>query len=197
MAQIFVDIHRRYYIAEEDSPAELQKIIEQLNRRGAEVKTGEIYPTDTVPVLANNKSMVITPFAMKWGYTLPDGKQIINARSETAADKPLFRDGMLQRRCLIPATNYFEWEKRGRDRIKYTIRECDSPILYMAGVYRIENGKPVFSILTREPAENIAFIHNRMPVILHPEAKNDWLNVRYAAGDVLKAASFEVSFQAV
>ena len=83
------------------------------------------------------------------------------------------------------------------NRIKYTIRECDSPILYMAGVYRIENGKPVFSILTREPAENIAFIHNRMPVILHPEAKNDWLNVRYAAGDVLKAASFEVSFQAV
>lgn len=104
----------RYYIAEEDCAAELQKIIEQLNRRGAEVKTGEIYPTDTVPVLANNKSMVITPFAMKWGYTLPDGKQIINARSETAADKPLFRDGMLHRRCLIPATNYFEWEKRIR-----------------------------------------------------------------------------------
>ena len=103
----------RYYIAEEDSAAELQEIIEQLNRRGTEVKTGEIYPTDTVPVLANNKSMVITPFAMKWGYTLPDGKQIINARSETAADKPLFRDGMQQRRCLIPATNYFEWEKRG------------------------------------------------------------------------------------
>ena len=124
----------RYYIDEEDSAAELQEIIEQLNRRGAEVKTGEIYPTDTVPVLANNKSMVIAPFAMKWGYTLPDGKQIINARSETAADKPLFRDGMLQRRCLIPATNYFEWEKRGRDRIKYAIRACDSPILYLAGV---------------------------------------------------------------
>ena len=66
----------RYYIAGEDSATELQEIIEQLNRRGAEVKTGEIYPTDTVPVLANNKSMVITPFAMKWGYTLPDGKQL-------------------------------------------------------------------------------------------------------------------------
>lgn len=184
----------RYYIAEEDSAAELQEIIEQLNRRGAEVKTGEIYPTDTVPVLANNKAMVITPFAMKWGYTLPDGKQIINARSESAADKPLFRDGMLQRRCLIPATNYFEWEKRGRDRIKYAIRECDSPILYMAGVYRIENGKPVFSILTREPAENIAFIHNRMPVILHPEAKNDWLNVRYAAGDIIAKSMLNLQY---
>lgn len=128
---------------------------------------------------------------------MPDGKQIINARSETAADKPLFRDGMLQRHCLIPATNYFEWEKRGRDRIKYAIRECDSPILYMAGVYRIENGKPVFSILTREPAENIAFIHNRMPVILHPEAKNDWLTMCYAAGDVLARAEINVNYKAM
>ena len=151
----------RYYIAEEDSAAELQEIIEQLNRRGAEVKTGEIYPTDTVPVLANNKSMVITPFAMKWGYTLPDGKQIINARSETAADKPLFRDGMLQRRCLIPATNYFEWEKRGRDRIKYTIRECDSPILYMAGVYRNRSIIPRYRkavVPSTHTAENHDFI---------------------------------------
>ena len=76
----------RYYIAGEDSATELQEIIEQLNRRDAEVKTGEIYPTDIVPVLANNKSMVITPFAMKWGYTLPDGKPIIN---ETPEVRPL------------------------------------------------------------------------------------------------------------
>lgn len=67
----------------------------------------------------------------------------------------------------------------------------------MAGVYRIENRKPVFSILTREPAENIASIYNRMPVILHPEAKNDWLNVRYAAEEILKSTVVGVSFHAV
>ena len=66
--------------------------------------------------------------------------------------------------------------------------------LFMAGAYRIENRKPVFSLLTREPTENIAFIHNRMPVILHPEAKNDWLNVSYAAGDVLKSAVLTVDY---
>ena len=85
--------------------------------------------------------MVITPFAMKWGYALPDGKQIINARSETAVDKPLFRDGMLQRRCLIPVTNFFKWEKRGRDRIKSAIQECASPVLYMPGASRISDFK--------------------------------------------------------
>ena len=104
---------------------------------------------------------------------------------------------MQQRRCLIPSTNYFEWEKRGRERIKYAIRECDSPMLYMAGVYRVENGKPVFSILTREPAENIAFIHNRMPVILPAEAKNGWLNIKYTAEDILNSASSRVDFQKI
>ena len=67
-------------------------------------------------------------------------------------------------------------------------------MLYMAGVYRVENGKPVFSILTREPAENIDFIHNRMPVILPAEAKNDWLNMHYSVGNVLKAVDLRIKY---
>ena len=94
----------RYYIPEEDSAAELQQIIDQLDRKGHRVKTGEIFPSDTVPVIANTKNLQPSPFAMPWGFTLPDGKLIINARSESAAEKPMFRDGMLQRRCLIPAS---------------------------------------------------------------------------------------------
>lgn len=100
----------RYYIREEDSASDLQEIMDQLNRKGQIVKTGEIFPSDTVPVIANSKSMQPSPFAMPWGFTMPDGKLIINARSETAAEKPMFRDGMQQRRCLLPASHYFEWE---------------------------------------------------------------------------------------
>ena len=111
--------------------------------------SSEISPSDCVPVVANNKNLIPSPFAMQWGYTLSDGKKIINARSETAAGKPLFRDGMENRRCLIPAGNYFEWEKRGKEKIKYAIRPADSPSMYMAGIYRLEKGKPVFTILTR------------------------------------------------
>ena len=187
----------RYYIAEEDSAAELQDIIEQLNRRGKEVKTGEIYPTDTVPILASNKSLIITPFAMKWGYTLPDGRLLINARSETAGEKALFQDAMCQHRCLIPATNYFEWEKRGRGKIKYAIRQADAGLLYMAGLYRVENGRAVFTILTRKPAEQIRFIHDRMPVILTSNAKQDWLNLDCDAAQTLAQACENVAFCAV
>ena len=132
---------------------------------------------------------------MKWGYSLPDGKLIINARSETAAEKSLFRDGMLNRRCLVPASNYFEWEKRGREKVKYAIRPVGRPILYMAGVYRMEGGRPVFAILTREPAEPIAFIHDRMPVILPAEALAEWLDIRNDGRDVLKSALTDMSYE--
>ncbi len=190
----------RYYIEDNDSIEELRAIQEvqrkQLERnQGEMVKTGEIFPSDVVPVIANNRQLVPTPFAMKWGYSLPDGKLIINARSETAAEKPMFHDGMFNRRCLIPATNYFEWEKRGKEKVKYAIRPSGRLMLYMAGVYRIENGKAVFSILTREPVEQISFIHDRMPVILPSTVKDAWLDLQRPASEVLHYASLEMDYR--
>lgn len=187
----------RFFLADSDNSGELCSIIDQLNRRGVTVKTGEIFPTDTVPVLANNRNRRVVPFPMQWGYTLPDDRLLINARSETAGEKALFQDAMRQHRCLIPATNYFEWEKRGREKIKYAIRQADAGLLYMAGLYRVENGRAVFTILTREPAEQIRFIHDRMPVILTSNAKQDWLNLDCDAAQTLAQACENVVFCAV
>ena len=185
----------RYYIAEDDAAEELRQIIEAVNRRNPNAKTsGEIRPGDTVPVLANSPSLQPGAYAMHWGYTLPDGKLLFNARSETAAEKAIFKDGMAQRRCLIPATCYFEWEHRGKDKIKYAIAPTDSNMIYFAGIYRKKSNHASCTILTREPAQSIAFIHNRMPVILPAEAVGDWLNVRYEATDVLKAAQTEMGY---
>ena len=160
----------RFYIAEEDTAEDLQRIIDSLNRRyngNSPAKTkGEIRPTDIIPVIANSPSMAISAYAMKWGYTMPDGKPMFNARSETAATKPMFADGMKQRRCIIPATLYFEWEKHGTQKIKHAIFPTGSDMIYMAGVYRIEDKRAACSILTRTPADCIAHIHDRMPVIL-------------------------------
>ena len=95
----------RFFIEEEDTEDELRAILQALNRRGAVCKTGEVLPTDTVAVLANSRALRPAPFAMQWGYTLPDGKRIINARSESAATRPMFMDGMRQRRWLVPASH--------------------------------------------------------------------------------------------
>ena len=106
----------RYYIDDGIDANELREIIDEVNRHSNadQVKTsGEVFPTDTVPIIANSRAMVPSAFAMSWGYSLPDGKRIINARSETAEEKAMFRDGMAQRRCVVPATNYFEWERAG------------------------------------------------------------------------------------
>ena len=186
----------RYYIAEDDAAEELRQIIEAVNRRNPNAKTsGEIRPGDTVPVLANSPSLQPGAYAMHWGYTLSDGRLLFNARSETAAEKAIFKDGMAQRRCLVPATCYFEWEHRGKEKIKYAIAPQNSSMIYLAGIYRKEGNRAACTILTREPAESIAFIHNRMPVILPSEAVGDWLNVRYEATDVLKAAQTDMGYR--
>ena len=116
---------------------------------------------------------------MKWGFLKYDGKgHLINARSETVAEKNIFRKPLFEGRCLIPASNYFEWltDEHGKKQ-KYTIKTT-SPVSYIAGLYRSEKGSdiPTFVIMTKAAAPKIAFIHDRMPVILERDAQISWLN---------------------
>ena len=192
----------RYFIDGDDLPEELERILEELNRKNMpkNLKTsGEIFPSDVVPVLANSRRQDVQPFAMRWGYSFPGRRPVINARAETAAEKPLFRDGMRQRRCLIPASSYFEWERRDGQKIKYAIRPAGAEMLYLAGVYHLENHDgaiiPSFAILTRSAAPEIAFIHDRMPVILPPDCARDWLKVENRADEVLRRALQEMELQ--
>lgn len=186
----------RYYIAPEDDD-DIMQIITALNRKNTAKTSGEIAPTDIVPVIANNRRMEPSAFAMKWGYSLPDGHLIINARSETACEKQLFRDSMARRRCLIPASCYFEWEKRENKRVKYAIRAASESVTWLAGIYRFENETPVFAILTRLPADSIAFIHNRMPVIIPKRCIGDWLNPGMPVSGLLGNADTHVVFEPV
>lgn len=188
----------RFFIADDHREEELQEIIDTLQRKnGKEIQTGVIYPTSVVPVIANSRAMEQKPFLMKWGYSMEDGKLVINTRSETAEERMLFADGMKQRRCLIPASYYYEWERRSTQKTKYEIKPVRAGVMYMAGIYRMEKKQPVFTILTKEPAQSIAFIHDRMPVILDKEMISDWLNTRYAASDILRNAVNNVHYHAV
>ncbi|MEG1515743.1 MAG: SOS response-associated peptidase [Clostridia bacterium] len=185
----------RYYIAEEDQAEELRRIIDEAQRRSTEaVKTGEIRPTDLAAVVANNRNGDKASFAMRWGYKLPKGL-LINARSEAAGDKPLFRDGMERRRCLVPASWYFEWEKRGKEKIKYAISPEGMSLTYLAGIYRVVSGVASFVILTREAAPGIAFIHDRMPAILPKEMCHEWLDMRNDPREILAACEERMTYR--
>ena len=182
----------RYYIEERDAAEAFGGWLAAMAEGGVSFKSGgEIFPTDTVPVIANSKRLEAAPFLMQWGYTLEGGKTVINARSETAGVKPMFREGMEKNRCLIPASNYFEWDRATKE--KYSVRPEKSGLFCMAGIYRVEQGRPVFSILTRAPEPEIAFLHDRMPVLLPKEAEKDFLNLKYRAEDVFKAAAVKVA----
>ena len=175
----------------------VQKVLENLQTRQIEVKTGEVNPGDVAAVIASNRKLEPQAFGMKWCYKLPDWKLIFNARSETAAQKAMFADGMRQRRCLIPADSYYEWQKVGQGKQKYQIAPTDANGFFFAGIYRIEQGIPMFSILTKEPEESISFIHNRMPVILPNEIIKDWLNPKYHGQELLNAALQNMSFSRI
>ena len=168
-----------------------------MNRRGdTPVKTsGEIFPSDTVPVLAFNRKLDVTPFSMRWGYSLSSGKLIINARSESAKTTRLFKDGFANRRCLIPASAYFEWRREGSNREKHRISARDERLFYMAGVYRHVDEICEFAILTKSPDPNISFIHDRMPVIFSGEKAFKWLDRNADTGYLLNKATSAVEYR--
>lgn len=183
----------RYYIEADD--LEFRSIIEQAEQTGAAVNSGEVFPTDIVPVLASDGGITV----MRWGFPRFDGKGvIINARSETAASKAMFARPMLEGRCLVPASWYFEWEKRGPQKVKYALMPPGIRILWMAGLSRFDfkTGERSFVILTRPAWDGIFFIHDRMPVILLKERHDEWLNGRDPES-VMKWAVNEVEYRAV
>ena len=179
----------RFYMADEDETGEIQRMIEEAARKqqaivGCDsVARGEIAPGMTAAALALGKTGKMGAFPMEWGFSAMK-KRIINTRLETAAQKPLFADAFRQRRCILPMTHYFEWENRQEQlpslldgtgwepvenrRTRYMIRPEGEGTLFLAGIYRYEGNKklPVFSVLTCEPHESIAWLHDRMPVIL-------------------------------
>ena len=193
----------------EESP-ELREIVEEMNRsplvekwqKTTAVKSyGEIRPTDVVPVIAPNRKGERAVYPMKWGYS---GRTLLlNARMETAAEKPTFRDDWARHRCIVPASWYFEWEhlqgKDGRKRTgdKYMIQPKDAAVTWLCGLYRIENGMPVFVILTREPGEEIRFIHDRMPLIMPDQLVNEWIQPGVRPEELLPHALTEMVFEKV
>lgn len=187
---------RPYIEAAGSSPLKIKMV----SRLGKEYKgSGEIRPTDMAAVIAPSAFGERAAFPMIWGYHIPGiQRPVVNARAESAKDKPSFSADWRRHRCIIPASYYFEWEhiKRPDGRVKtgdkYAIRPKGPAMTCLAGLYRIEEERdlkyPVFTILTREPGEALSHIHNRMPVILPEDRIDDWINPDADPEKIIRAA---------
>lgn len=176
----------RYQFDDEKNIAEVYKILQGIDKKyggsqGA-CKTGEIYPTDLVPVLTVNDGAAEL-LLMTWGFPKWDGKGvIINAKSETAAEKPMFAQHLRQQRCVIPSTGFYEWQKKDATKVKdkFLFTSDKDPMLYMAGVYHTFSGdngslSHRFVIFTCGANASMQDVHERMPVMLYREELKDWL----------------------
>ena len=165
------------------------------------ITEGEVRPSDIAPVIASNAKGAKSVFPMIWGFTQADrdntkrSRPLINARSETADVKPTFRECWQRRRCVIPASYYFEWEHftapdgRTVTGDRYAIQPAGADVTWLAGLYRMENGFPRFTVLTREPSAQLSTLHERMPLILPEDAIPAWINPATPAEEVSRISS--------
>ena len=127
-----------------------------------------------------------------WAKDIKIGNKMINARAETLAEKPAFRNAYKKRRCLIPATGFYEWQKQPDGKTKVPMHIClvSSQPFAMAGLWETwqsAEGQKIqtCTIVTTEPNDLMMPIHNRMPVILPPETYAIWLDPKETSADVL------------
>lgn len=124
-----------------------------------------------------------------WSKDPAIGNRMINARAETILDKPSFKPLLTRRRCLIPADGFYEWKKSAAGSQPFHIRRQDSGLFAFAGLWeewQSPDGSPLqtCTIITVEPNELMAPIHNRMPAILPRQAEKLWLDVASNSKDV-------------
>ncbi len=157
-----------------------------------------ICPTDPAPVVrlaadgARQAAVYRWGLVPSWAKTPKIGVRMINARSETAATKGAFKRSLASMRCLVPASGFYEWTKDpagAKGKQPHWIHPVGGGVLTFAGLYakwRRPDGAELrtFTILTTEANDDVARLHDRMPVVVEPEARERWLDPATSADEV-------------
>ncbi len=135
-------------------------------------------PLQDMPIIVKNRIG-----SARWGLLPPWGiaddkglcAKMINARSETVAEKPAFRDSWAKgRRCLVPANGFFEWKGAGDAKQAYYLHHKTNDVIAFAGLWAKKDDLVTFTVLTKEVDADIADVHHRMPVMFTPDQARDW-----------------------
>jgi putative SOS response-associated peptidase YedK len=167
-------------------PEELVKIFGLIETPKVEPRYN-VAPTQNVGVIRsgddtchNRLDFLKWGFVPSWSKDLSYGSHLINARSETVAEKPTFRHAIKYRRCIVPTSGFYEWDHIGGKKQPYYIQLADRSPMCLAGVWESwkapdSSELETFAILTTSANKLVESIHDRMPVILYPDTFNLWL----------------------
>ena len=167
----------RYYV-DDDTAREIEKLAGQVSEKmrqgaGVSLQAKDIHPSETAPVLTADAKGLCCRW-QRWGFPGFNGKQLLfNARSESALEKKTFRESVLQRRVVVPAAWFYEWNKKKEKNIFY---RQGQPVLYMAGLYNRYQEEERFVILTTEANASMRPVHDRMPLVLERDEIQKWLS---------------------
>ena len=181
----------------------VQELSERFQARQLQFELASTYniaPSQELPVVVTDQDGDREIRLMHWGLIPRWQRQghgsiaPINARAETVAEKPMFRDLIRWRRCLVPASGFYEWQARAHRKQPYFVGVKDDPLFAFAGLYDVvehddERSAASFVILTTHANALLSPIHGRMPVILRQEDEGLWLN-----RDVTDVRAFEPLF---
>lgn len=154
-----------------------------------------IAPSQVMPVIVRREHIEMV--MMQWGL-IPQAAQDpkksphpINTKAETLAGKPMFRSLLQNKRCLVPASGFYEWKKEGTRKIPFYISLKETPLFAIAGLYDkwYDSNKvahPSYTIVTTAANELVSPLHDRMPVILKQEHENRWLTGDAPSADEMK-----------
>ena len=172
----------RYYI-DDDMKDELEKLIHDIDQkiRNRNI-TGDMKPSMQAPVIYQ-KDRQKRLDAFQWGFKKYQGNGlVINARVESVFEKRMFSGAAANRRCIIPASGFYEWDALKN---KFHFTDSHKKILYMAGIFRMEEENNHFVILTTEANSSMKSVHDRMPVILQEDLIDAWLSDDTATKEIL------------
>lgn len=154
-----------------------------------------VAPTHMHPVITNLDQdhlqffrWGLIPF---WAKDIKIGYKMINARKETLLEKSTFKNAVNKKRCIIPFDGFYEWKKNSTGKQPYRIITTNTKIFSVAGLWERwspKEGEDIYSftLITQEPNELLADIHNRMPAILSPDQERDWLNMDISSSEAIE-----------
>ncbi|MFQ6804518.1 MAG: SOS response-associated peptidase family protein [Lachnospiraceae bacterium] len=140
---------------------------------------GDVYPSQEAAILCladgeGGTARTVSARLMRWGYEMaPHTRLLINARAETIDSRSAFREDYALRRCVIPASGFYEWKRTGRESVKYEFTD-PGKILFLAGIFRPEGDSGRFLVITTAANRSMIPVHDRMPVLMGAEEIGGW-----------------------